>query len=162
MPHVCQEEKRERAREAGELRSALEGEKRRRARLHRKVERSEAAERQLLQREQEASADAFQRVQEEQLRAARQHKELAQLGQQHGDAFQKLLRLRGTIVEQAFNKHASSLLLRCLRAWRNCAAQHAAFKALKARGEVAAAGSSPVGRRPLDTGMLPEQLRFGV
>ena len=127
------------AREASELRTALEGEKRRRARQHKKVQALQHESEQALQSKAAETADQFARLQEHQMRVSQNDKELAAERARNEAATAKLLQLRGSLVEQAFSKLSFNLLKRCWTAWAQCAAQHKAFKALQ-RDRVVAVG----------------------
>jgi len=132
-----------RAKEAAELKSALDGEKRRRARLSKRSAALQSEAQELRQKDEDEKADQHAKLQAQQMRATRSDADLAEERAQREAMQLKMMRLRGSLVEQAFSKQSLSLLARCWRAWRECAAQHAAFKALAGRGEVV----SPIMRR---------------
>lgn len=132
-----------RAKEAAELKSALDGERRRRARLSKRSAALQSEAQELRQRDEDEKADQHAKLQAQQMRATRSDAQLAEERAQREAMQLKMMRLRGSLVEQAFAKQSLSLLARCWKAWRECAAQHAAFKALAGRGEVV----SPMMRR---------------
>lgn len=132
-----------RAKEAEELRSALDGEKRRRARLSKRSAALQSEAQELRLKDEDEKAAQHATLQAQQMRATRTDAQLAEERAQREAMQLKMMRLRGSLVDQAFSRQSLSLLARCWKAWRECAAQHAAFKALAGRGEVV----SPMMRR---------------
>lgn len=139
------EEQRARGRQADELASALDGEKRRRARLKKRHGALQLESEDQLLRLQAESAELQERLQLADARVSRMDTELAEERKLRLESTASLLRLRGSIVKQIVTKLSGDLLGRCFRAWRDCAQQHAAFKLLQGRGELLTISRPPPG-----------------
>ena len=139
------EEQRARGRQADELASALEGEKRRRARLKKRHGALQLESEDQLLRLQAESAELQERLQLAEARVSRMDLELAEERRLRLESTASLFRLRGSIVKQIVTKLSGDLLGRCFRAWRDCAKQHGAFKLLQGRGELLTISRPPPG-----------------
>ena len=139
------EEQRARGRQADELASALDGEKRRRARLKKRHGALQLESEDQLLRLQAESAELQERLQLAEARVSRMDLELAEERRLRLESTASLFRLRGSIVKQIVTKLSGDLLGRCFRAWRDCAKQHGAFKLLQGRGELLTISRPPPG-----------------
>ena len=139
------EEQRARGRQADELASALDGEKRRRARLKKRHGALQLESEDQLLRLQAESAELQERLQLAEARVSRMDLELAEERRLRLESTASLFRLRGSIVKQIVTKLSGDLLGRCFRAWRDCAQQHGAFKLLQGRGELLTISRPPPG-----------------
>ena len=149
------EEQRTRGRQADELASALDGEKRRRARLKKRHGALQLESEDQLLRLQTESAELQERLQLAEARISRLDTELAEERKLRLESTASLLRLRGSIVKQIVTKLSGDLLGRCFRAWRECAQQHTAFKLLQGRGELLTISRPPPGEVGLDAKRSP-------
>ena len=149
------EEQRARGRQADELASALDGEKRRRARLKKRHGALQLESEDQLLRLQTESAELQERLQLAEARVSRLDTELAEERKLRLESTASLLRLRGSIVKQIVTKLSGDLLGRCFRAWRECAQQHTAFKLLQGRGELLTISRPPPGEVGLDAKRSP-------
>ena len=137
------EEQRARGRQTDELASALDGEKRRRARLQKRYGALQLETEDQLLRLQTASIEQQELLQLAEARGSRLDTELAEERKLRLESASNLFRLRGTIVKQIVTKLSGDLVGRCFRAWRDCTQQHAAFKSLQGRGELVISQPSP-------------------
>ena len=137
------EEQRARGRQTDELASALDGEKRRRARLQKRYGALQLETEDQLLRRQTASTELQERLQLAEATGSRLDTELAEERKLRLESASNLFRLRGTIVKQIVTKLSGDLVGRCFRAWRGCTQQHAAFKSLQDRGELVISQPSP-------------------
>ena len=137
------EEQCARGRQTDELASALDGEKRRRARLQKRYGALQLETEDQLLRLQTASIEQQELLQLAEARGSRLDTELAEERKLRLESASNLFRLRGTIVKQIVTKLSGDLVGRCFRAWRDCTQQHAAFKSLQGRGELVISQPSP-------------------